>query len=71
MCQYRMAFYPWAVVCDQLILGTFETVEQAELYRKGCLNKGLFRTSTVDNTNLRVLELTEYDCIEVIPTNAL
>lgn len=66
-----MAFYSWAVVCDQLIFGTFETVEQAELYRKACFNKGLFRTTTVDNVNVRVLELTEYDCIDVIPINGV
>ena len=66
-----MVFYPWAVVCDQLILRTFETVERAELYRRACFDKRVLRTDTVDNVNLRVLELTEYDCIDVIPSNGL
>lgn len=66
MCQYRMFVRPWAVVSDRLILRTFETVERAELYRMDVLRDALVEVS---GTGVQVVELTEYDCIDVLPAN--
>lgn len=68
MCQYRMFVHCWAVVSDGLILRTFETLERAELYRTDVLRDAVIEAS---GTGVQVVELTEYDCIDVLPTNGV